>query len=274
MKTKVRGIYAFFSTVPGKNKVYVGQSEDIHQRITTHKKQLKDNKHYNTHLQGHYNKYGEGSLEALTVHCANYTENLTHLEKQQALYHKELGFILFNQANIADSMIATPEYRAKIGRKSVEMWRNPAYRAKQAAMWQDPEFRAIQIARMKISYKKASDNGSYDKVAMRERSIRMWEDPVFRAKQSRKGTWTEAQKDRQSEITKELLTRPGHREKLHASAIAATSKRVEVYLYGVSQGVFCSASEASRQLGLWSTAVSSWAAGSKKSGKGYTARYV
>lgn len=44
------------------NKVYIGSSKDIEQRITRHFSQLKHLSHGNPHLQSAYNKYGEASF--------------------------------------------------------------------------------------------------------------------------------------------------------------------------------------------------------------------
>ena len=41
------------------NKVYIGQSTNINRRWNDHKMKLKNNIHYNEHLQKSYNKYGE-----------------------------------------------------------------------------------------------------------------------------------------------------------------------------------------------------------------------
>lgn len=41
------------------NKVYIGQSKDIHNRWIRHKSELNNNKHINNHLQNAWNKYGE-----------------------------------------------------------------------------------------------------------------------------------------------------------------------------------------------------------------------
>ena len=55
------GIYKIQNLI--NNKVYIGQSVDIEKRWSTHKTELKNNYHYNIHLQNAWNKYGEENFE-------------------------------------------------------------------------------------------------------------------------------------------------------------------------------------------------------------------
>lgn len=59
------GIYKITNLLNG--KVYIGQSVDIEKRWSTHKAELKNNYHYNFHLQNAWNKYGEESFEFSVV---------------------------------------------------------------------------------------------------------------------------------------------------------------------------------------------------------------
>lgn len=43
-------------------KVYIGSSKNLKERILDHLNNLKKNKHRNTHLQNSYNKYGENNF--------------------------------------------------------------------------------------------------------------------------------------------------------------------------------------------------------------------
>ena len=54
---KIIGIYKI--TNLKNNKIYVGSAINIGNRFKTHKRLLKNNKHFNNHLQSAYNKYGE-----------------------------------------------------------------------------------------------------------------------------------------------------------------------------------------------------------------------
>lgn len=61
------------------NKVYIGQSTDINRRWNNHKMKLKNNIHYNEHLQKSYNKYGEKFFQ-YSILCETSKENLNELE--------------------------------------------------------------------------------------------------------------------------------------------------------------------------------------------------
>jgi len=56
-KKKISGIYKITNVI--NKKVYIGSAISIKKRWKQHKRLLKNNKHYNTHLQSAYNKYGE-----------------------------------------------------------------------------------------------------------------------------------------------------------------------------------------------------------------------
>jgi group I intron endonuclease len=55
MKTLI-GVYKITNLI--NNKLYVGSAINIKNRFKTHKRLLKNNKHFNNHLQSSYNKYG------------------------------------------------------------------------------------------------------------------------------------------------------------------------------------------------------------------------
>lgn len=55
MREKIKGIYILHCAI--NNKVYIGSSKNIHKRWAQHFLQLKNNKHFNQHLQKAYNLY-------------------------------------------------------------------------------------------------------------------------------------------------------------------------------------------------------------------------
>lgn len=57
----VSGIYTIKNKV--NDKIYVGQSIDVHDRLIHHKSKLRNNKHHSNHLQSSWNKYGEDAFE-------------------------------------------------------------------------------------------------------------------------------------------------------------------------------------------------------------------
>lgn len=62
---KGSGIYMIQNLVNG--KIYIGQSVQLNKRIQSHKRTLKNNKHYNSHLQRSYNKYGFENFKFIIV---------------------------------------------------------------------------------------------------------------------------------------------------------------------------------------------------------------
>lgn len=60
------GIYMIQNKV--NNKIYIGQSVDIESRWGNHKKELKSNRHHNSHLQNSWNINGEDNFE-FTIIC-------------------------------------------------------------------------------------------------------------------------------------------------------------------------------------------------------------
>ena len=55
------GVYCFRNIV--NNKIYVGSSVNVFRRKQEHLKALRTKKHFNTHMQYAFNKYGEANLE-------------------------------------------------------------------------------------------------------------------------------------------------------------------------------------------------------------------
>lgn len=56
----ISGIYKIINSI--NNKIYIGSSKNIKNRFRQHLFLLRHNKHFNSHLQSAYNKYGEASF--------------------------------------------------------------------------------------------------------------------------------------------------------------------------------------------------------------------
>ena len=65
METLITGIYII--TNKKDNKVYIGQALNFKKRKYVHFSLLKNNKHYNKHLQASYNKYGKESFNFIVL---------------------------------------------------------------------------------------------------------------------------------------------------------------------------------------------------------------
>ena len=84
-KNDYSGIYKIENLIDG--KIYIGQSKQIRQRWTEHKKELRRNKHKNNYLQRAWNKYGE----------ENFKHEIIELCPESLLDEKECFYIkLYN----------------------------------------------------------------------------------------------------------------------------------------------------------------------------------
>ena len=72
------GIYAIQNTI--NDKIYIGQSIDIQDRIAHHRSSLRHNRHENQHLQRSWNKYGEENFIFFVLECCE--AELDGLEKE------------------------------------------------------------------------------------------------------------------------------------------------------------------------------------------------
>ena len=73
------------------NKIYVGSSSNLKSRKNQHFKSLRDNKHFNKHLQNSYNKYGQSNFEWTILEYIERQENKKELKG--SLLEKEQYFI-------------------------------------------------------------------------------------------------------------------------------------------------------------------------------------
>ncbi len=82
------GIYCIKNKV--NNKVYIGQSVDVKDRLWHHKSSLKHNRHENDYLQKAWNKYGEDCFEFIVLEYCS----------EEELNEKEISYIaLYNSTN-------------------------------------------------------------------------------------------------------------------------------------------------------------------------------
>lgn len=90
------GIYKIINLV--NNKCYIGSSSNTHNRIRNHFRNLKNNKHSNSHLQAAYNKYGKENFISKVVEICSKD---VLFEREQFYINQHDFNILYNQTKIA-----------------------------------------------------------------------------------------------------------------------------------------------------------------------------
>ena len=96
------GIYCIENIVNGKK--YVGQSVDIASRFIKHRYLLRNNKHYNVHLQGAWNTYGEDNfLFYVLEEC-----NTALLDEREQYYIKDFNSLKFTEAGFTNEHMVSP----------------------------------------------------------------------------------------------------------------------------------------------------------------------
>ena len=104
------GIYKILNIVTG--DFYIGSTSNLKQRSRTHKYLLKNNKHYNKHLQAAYNKYGIDNIKIITLETC---ERETLKSREQ--YYIDTLIPIYNKSKKADSytdVIFSKESLAKL----------------------------------------------------------------------------------------------------------------------------------------------------------------
>lgn len=98
---KIIGIYIIFNRIS--KKVYIGSSFDIKDRIYTHLRRLRKNKHENKHLQYAFNKYKEESFKFTCIKTFDsISDNALRLQEQTYI-NKISVERLYNQCLVAGS---------------------------------------------------------------------------------------------------------------------------------------------------------------------------
>ena len=112
---KVQGIYVILNIL--NNKCYIGSSRNIRKRKSQHIKELKDNLHYNAHLQAAWNKYGADKfiftvLEEVADRNDLWTRELHWIKVKNSL-DRQFGYNL-GVPKSTDGMDIRPETKLKL----------------------------------------------------------------------------------------------------------------------------------------------------------------
>ena len=107
------GIYMIRNKI--NDKVYIGQSIHIQNRLDSHKRELRKGKHDSRHLQFAWDKYGEENFEFLSI-CECKKEKLNEMEQYYILcFESYLGNFGYNTSLGGQSSLMREETRIKIG---------------------------------------------------------------------------------------------------------------------------------------------------------------
>jgi group I intron endonuclease len=162
--TKIAGIYKIVNKING--KYYVGSSKDIcgfpHGRWYQHKIHLRNNLHYNNHLQAAWNKYGEQNFDFVIIEIL---PSISLLEKEQ--YYLNISGTdkskCYNQSFIA----GRPEWTEEMKRRRSNQIRgknNPNYGNQKICGKNNPFYgkRHSTISKQKMSTNHANVTGKYN----------------------------------------------------------------------------------------------------------------
>lgn len=151
------GIYKISNTV--NDKIYIGSSINILQRIKEHIKTLKAGVHRNSYLQNHYNKYGQCLIYEVIEEC----EIINILEREQFyidLFKSSIRKYGFNLCPTAGSQLGfkhskeTKEYWSKKrkGFKHSSISRNNMSLAKQGSNHAKAKLNETDIIKIRATH--------------------------------------------------------------------------------------------------------------------------
>lgn len=200
------GIYAIVSKCG--QYVYVGQSIHMRQRKSQHMSKLLAGKHYNTHLQRCFDKYGQESFEFVILEAC---EKSALVEREQYWIDQQRGKTLLNCAPVAVSPGGIPKSKESIRKRLEKM---AGYRPSEETK---EKMRAAHLARREIT---------------KAKTIEQMKDPLQRIKagSGRRGKkLTDEHKAKVAETSKQRWADPAYKERLSEIQKIVHARRREQY---------------------------------------------
>ena len=143
MYKRLSGIYCIENII--NNKKYIGQSVNIYDRWYKHKRELRSNEHFNTHLQNAWNKYGEDCFVFYIVDICD-TTLLDEKEKYYiSLYETTNRDYGYNLQLGGNNGLHSEESKQKISDSNKRYYDEEARKKKSEAaykQWANPEIKA------------------------------------------------------------------------------------------------------------------------------------
>lgn len=202
-------IYAITNIVTSRR--YVGSSVDPQRRWTTHRSELRYNRHHCTYLQNSFNKYGEENFVFSIIRCLETNDRSIRSLAELEEIAKSPCFNSLRASTDLQHFECSPEVRAKLS-DSVKAAHTPAVRKRKSERakhnWQNPEVRAKRLNRTfsekelirRSDFMKdfwSTPYGELTKVKQKAAVQSYWENSENREKESRRRTGT-----KQSDETK------------------------------------------------------------------------
>lgn len=176
MRKKISGIYKIFNII--NNHFYIGSTLDIHRRWLQHKRNLKNNIHYNTHLQRAWNKYGENNFDFIIEKDMSFSNLKEILNEEQKLldiyFRKEYCYNTSKSANRSDGEY-NPFYGKSHTNKTIKII-SEKIKHKNMKNFLGKHHTSISLEKMKISKigkYKGENNPRFDKNIYKFKNIKI-----------------------------------------------------------------------------------------------------
>lgn len=85
------GIYKITNLI--NNKIYIGSTNNFYYRKSAHLSKLKLNKHFNSHLQRSYNKYGKNNFKFEVIEYIVFPNNFNNFDIIETLINREQYYL-------------------------------------------------------------------------------------------------------------------------------------------------------------------------------------